>query len=59
MAPFPVSNGKHQRKVDIPIAIANAIAKGLFIVSVANKWVPLIAMVLFTMSDAKYQRENR
>ena len=34
--------------------------KGLFTVSVSitKKWVPLISIVLFTLSDAKHQRER-
>ena len=38
---------------------------GLFTVSIfsdcdiANKWVPLISMVLFTSKDVKHQRKNR
>ena len=39
-------------------------SKGLFTWSdcvyvIAMKWVPLMSIVLFTLSDAKHQRENR
>ena len=51
--------GKHQA----PMVICSP--KGLFTVSVsvsvciiANKWVPLISIVVFTLSDAKHQREK-